>query len=137
MIIIELVHWQNSDPLWGLAAWCLLPLIMVEIVFLILAGTIFRASAAKAGKGWIFDSVFFVLGIGLESVFARLLRLLFPYENGIFGNWLIGIVIALIGVGIISYGMLHLFQWFDRALYDHYKKTGSFSQKTLGIYQRH
>lgn len=136
MIIMEIFRCQNGDPLWDLAVWCLLPLIMVEIVFLILAGTIMRTSTTKAGKGWIFGFVFFVLGIGLECGFARLLRLLFPYKDGILGNWLLGIVIALIAVGVISYGMYQLLQWIDCTLYDHYRKAEAFRQKAIGIYQR-
>lgn len=130
MMITEIFRWQSSDPLWGLAVWCLFPLILVEIVFLILGGVILRSSAAKAGKGWGFGAALFVLGVGLECGLARLLRLLLPYEYGTVGYWLLGIVVALILVGIISYGMFRLFEWMDCAIYDHYKKTESFQRLT-------
>lgn len=137
MIITEILKYQDSDPLWGLAVWCLLPLLMVEFVFLILAGTIFQRSAAKAGKGWSLGLVFFVLGIGLECGFAKLLRLLLPYENAFLSHWLLGIVFALVLVAVISCGIFHLFEWFDCSLYDRSKKNESLHRKSLGLYQRH
>ncbi|MEN8126407.1 MAG: hypothetical protein ABFR90_01235 [Planctomycetota bacterium] len=136
MIITEIFRWQTSEPLWGVAVWCLLPLVMVEVLCLLFAGTSLRTSAVKAEKGWGLGVSFFVLGTVLEYGLATLLRLIFPYENNILINWLFCIVIALILVGVISFGMFHLLEWIDGALYDHYKKAEALRRKSLGFYQR-
>jgi high-affinity Fe2+/Pb2+ permease len=123
MIIMEIFSSQNSDPLWGVAMLFLFPFIIVEIFFLALAGITLRASTVKAGKGWILGVLFFALGVVLECGFSNLMRLLFPYKGTISFNWLLDILLALILVGLFSFGMFHLFEWIDCVLYDHYKKS--------------
>lgn len=122
MITMYLLSWRNEDFLWGLAVMILLPLILLEIGFLILAGITLRASAAKTGKGWFASTQFFVLAAVLGCTLTAFLHQIFPLKEHIFVNWLMSIVVALILVGIISYGLYHLLEWIDSALCNHDRK---------------
>ena len=131
MFLIDVFAWRHEDPLWALAALLVLPAMVLEIVFLFLAGIILRASAAKAGKGWILCTLFFVLGIVLECVFTLGSRLLFPLRDRLWINWLLGLMMALILVGIISFTLFHLLLWIDRVRFDRDRRIDAARQKSL------